>query len=233
MKQQNCVICGATSVDFGMHGYPYSQCRQCGHIFSRAKKRSIAVAVRKFETERRLKQGEVIQNTMLPSYINRIETEKRRQISMFKPFLRQNDTILDANASDGWFVNEINSLGYSIEGISQEDTFAAYWPTSVYQSRLEEIKIGPTYDTILFIKYLEFAFCPYSEILNAYMRLRQNGRVLAIIPFGNDPKKNYLSRAHEFSEKSLCIFAKNSDWNSNVAIQDNEAIIELHRRVLP
>ena len=228
MTESRCLVCSCPQTkDLNMHGYPYLKCGNCDHIFSLFSEKGIRKNIRKFESRKRANLGYMLQNTFTDSYFKERNKKDDAKIENTKSFLTKGN-ILDINANVGNFVRTMMINGYEISGIDTEQEYETYWDEDTVFERkpLRQLSLHKKYDNIIMFDTLEYCYCPYSFIVEAFLRLSPGGRVIAKVPIDNNPKENYLARSQEFSKKSVQIFAKNcstkvefeSLWESEIFV---------------
>jgi 2-polyprenyl-3-methyl-5-hydroxy-6-metoxy-1,4-benzoquinol methylase/DNA-directed RNA polymerase subunit RPC12/RpoP len=228
-----CLICGSKdSVILRQHSYSYRQCKDCGHSLLNSNERgSTLLAKNQFVTEVR-KKGEIIQGTLTQPFYDRTDPINQDRLGKILPFLKGRQRVLDVNAQDGSMVKLLGEKGFSSQGISSSDLFQSYWDSNTSQRKLSDIPVDKPYDVILMFDYLEYSYCPGSEVLDAYARLKPDGVIIAILSTDND-LSDFKGRTHEFSKLSAKKFAQEADLNAQVIVLNNQVLLVLHRGLRP
>lgn len=209
-----------------MNFHSYLQCQSCKHIFLQSNNRTSGSISNKFTIRCMQKREEIIQSSLTQSYFDRTSKINEARLRSVKPFLARKKKILDANASDGSMIRLLEEQGFEATGLSSQTEFASYWGDKIQNKSLCDL--SEKYDAILMFDFLESAFCPYSEVLEAYLALKPGGLVLAEVSVNNDPKALYGAKTHEFSSQSLKCFAKNCDLSNLILENGGLSLLVLH-----
>lgn len=225
-----CLICTGKNLSIEQkHFYSYRKCHSCGHSVLRSSEQGCSSSAKKKFISDIRRNGDMVQGTLTQSFYDRTGIANQKTLSMFLPYLQPGQKILDANARSGCIVKSLREKGFLANGLASDDSLQSYWGPHIVKSKLSVLSTKDQYDSILMLEYLEYSYCLTSELLDAYARLKPAGKVLVIIPIGNDPIKNFQGRTHEFSAESAKILAKEADLNSEVVEMNDVALLVLQR----
>lgn len=228
MTNPICFICKSKDVvDLEIHHYSYYKCNNCEHTFSACTRKGAEKDLKKYTKRVMQHNEEFVQDALMNSFFDRINAFTKQKESIIPKL--HGKRILDVKADIGYFVDILRKNGFKAFGLSAERILEPYWEGKEYM-RIGDIystKKYEKYDTILLYDALEYSYCPYEVLLECFTRLNSGGKIIISSPINNDPRKNYLARTQEFSEKSISIFAKECCPISEIEIKDDRAIVSM------
>jgi hypothetical protein len=177
----SCPVCGSKQTSkLPSHFYHYLRCGACLHFF------------------RSIKEAEC--DDEFAKIAARIKEDNPAKV-VLAASLPKGCRVLDLCCNEAETATAMQKMGLDLAPLHPSK---ARFP--VLKKRLSAMTERNCFDAVLAFHWIEYAYCPYSEIIELCSFLRKGGVIKGKIPVGNDPTQNPLARAHEFSTKSFEIF---------------------------
>jgi len=171
----------------------------------------------------------ILQDTFTDLFFEEEKKTAKHQLLLVYPFLKDG-SVLDIDTGLGYVPSLLRERGIDAYGIHYHDEFMEFWKDKPFlqHTTLKNLSKNKKFDNIIMSNYLEYSYCPHSEIIEAFVRLNNQGRCIVLVYSNNSPKKSYCARSQEFSTKSALMFAKNCSPSSKVKSFDNEELLVIN-----
>ncbi len=213
-----CPIClDSRSNRIELHSYSYYKCSSCSHVFCEDSERVCKDRISKYYKSFYRRESFFVQKIPTKRYF-----EYYNSLNSFKiNFIRENaGAILDCNKYISNNENLENSYGSSFD-----KTHFSYY------SNKEKVKESIfdfhnlVFDLILCFDFIEYSYCLLDTFIFLKSIKSKNSVIYIGIEFGNDIRKNYKSRIHEFSKESSLLFASKIKASKVEYIQNNYLLL--------